>query len=136
MKYLALDVGEKRIGVAATDDAGIIASPLTTLATEDRFMEHLGEIVASQRPDMIIVGLPRHANGDLSDMATQIKELAKGIGHEYNVPVDFEDESGTTVEAEARMKERGIPPKEIKEKVDAEAAAIILEGYLARKKSK
>jgi putative Holliday junction resolvase len=69
-------------------------------------------------------------------MAKEIKELAKGIKHEYNIEVDFEDESGTTLIAEDRMKEAGVAQKDMRTKVDAEAATVILESYLDRKKSR
>jgi putative Holliday junction resolvase len=134
LKYLSLDIGEKRIGVAVTDDAGIISRPLMILHTEDNFMERLGEILDVEKPGMIIFGIPRHQNGAEGEMGGQIRELAKGIKHEYNIEVDFEDESGTSVIAEERLREAGKRGEEIKEALDAEAAAIILESYLATKK--
>ena len=134
MKYLALDIGEKRTGVAVSDDSGIIARPLTILSTGDRFLIKLGEIIDAEKPQMIIFGIPRHQNGDEGEMGAQIRELAKGIKHEYNIEVDFEDESGTSIIAEERLKQSGVRGKELKGKTDAEAAAVIMESYLASKK--
>ncbi len=134
MKYLALDIGERRTGVAVTDAEGIIVRPLITLATENSFLERLGEVIDSEKPDMIIFGIPRHQSGDEGKAAKEIRELAKGVKHEYNIQVGFEDESGTTLLAEERMKEAGVAPKDMKTKVDAEAAVVILESYLAGKK--
>lgn len=136
MKYLALDVGERRVGIAVTDDAGIISRPLITLATENSFLERLGEVIEEEKPDLVIFGMPRHQNGEIGGMAKQIKELAKGVKHEYSIEVGFEDESGTTIMAEDRMREAGVALKDMKTKVDAEAATVILESYLARKKSR
>jgi putative Holliday junction resolvase len=136
LKYIALDVGERRVGIAVTDDAGIIVRPLITLATENSFLERLGEVIEEEKPDKVVFGLPRHQNGDIGGMAKQIREIAKGVKHEYNIEVDFEDESGTTVMAEERMRDAGVALKDMKTKVDAEAATVILESYLARKKSR
>lgn len=133
MKYLALDIGEKRIGVAVSDEEGIIARPLLTLSVSPSLMTKLGEIIDKEKPAKIILGLPRHQNGEVSEVAKDIRKFATGIKHEYNVEVDFEDESGTSVEAGRRLREKGLNPFEIKEKVDSEAATIILESYLAGK---
>jgi putative Holliday junction resolvase len=131
LKYLALDIGEKRIGIAASDESGIIVTPLLTLEVESGLMEKLGAIVAKEKPDVVVVGIPRHQDGAEAEMAAQIREFAEGIHHEYHVTVDFEDESGTSLEAERRLKERGADYIKNKGLIDAEAAAVILEGYLA-----
>lgn len=132
MKYISLDIGEKRVGVATSDDSGIIASPHSVISVSESFLEDLGKIIKLESPDKVVLGLPRHQNGQESKEAEHIREFAKVIQHEYNVEVDFEDESATSIEAERRLKERGLTPLEIKKQVDAEAAAVILEGYLAR----
>lgn len=120
------------MGLAVSDDSGIVVRPLITLATENSFMERLGEVIDQEKPEKIIFGLPRHQNGEAGEMIKKIRELAKGIKHEYNIPVDFEDESGTTLIAEDRMRDAGVAAKDMKTKVDAEAAVVILESYLAR----
>lgn len=132
MKYLSLDIGEKRTGVAISDELGITVRPSVALLADDTFLEKLGAVIEKEKPEKIIVGVPRHQNGEESEKAEQIKKFAKIIHHEYNLPVDFEDESATSIEAEQRLKEKGLSIAEIKEKVDAEAAAIILESYLKR----
>jgi putative Holliday junction resolvase len=132
MKYLALDIGEKRTGVAVSDELGITVRPVTTLETGNSFLEKLGEIIKSEIPETIVVGIPRHQGGGEGVKADHIREFAKVIHHEYNLPVDFEDESATSVEAERRLKEKGMSIQEIKDNIDAEAAAVILESYLRR----
>jgi putative Holliday junction resolvase len=122
------------VGIAVSDDSGIVVRPLITLATENAFLARLGEVIESEKPDVLIFGLPRHQSGEVGGMAKEIRELAKGIKHEYNIEVDFEDESGTTLIAEGRMKDAGVALKDMKTKVDAEAATVILESYLDRKK--
>lgn len=132
MKILALDVGEKRIGVAATDDSGIIARPLFSVSVDHEILTNLGKVVDEEHPEKIILGIPRHQSGEEGMLAEQIREFAKVVEHEFNVQIDFEDESGTSIEAERRLSAQGLNPMEIKENVDAEAAAVILESYLAR----
>jgi putative Holliday junction resolvase len=131
MKYLALDMGEKRIGVAVTDEEGIIARPLLTIPNSPALMSDLGKIIKEEAPARIILGIPRHMSGDESQKATQIREFAKGIEHEFGVEIDFQDETASSIEAEKRLTERGTKGEEMKKSVDAEAAAVILEDYLA-----
>lgn len=134
MKYLALDIGEARIGVAASDEDGIITRPLLALSVDHELMERLGKVIDEEKPQKVIFGIPRHASGQEAVVAEEIREFAKGVSLEYNVEVDFEDESATSIEAEKRLKESGKSISEIKKLIDAEAAAIILEAYLARTK--
>lgn len=132
MKCLALDIGEKRIGLAVCDESGIVVSPLKYLLVGHDILTNLGSVIASENPKKVIFGIPRHASGEEAVFAEQIREFAKVVHHEYNIEVDFEDESGTTIEAEKRLAESGKNLQEIKELVDSESACVILESYLAR----
>lgn len=136
MKFLALDFGEKRVGVAVSDEEGIIARPLTVVQVTENLMGELGNIVKEEKPSKIVVGLPRHMSGELGSHAENVKKFAEGLVHEFNLKVDFQDESLTSVEAEKRLREMGFDSKKIKEMVDAEAAALILEDYLEERKQK
>jgi putative Holliday junction resolvase len=60
LKYLALDIGERRVGIAVSDDSGIVVRPLITLATANAFLARLGEVIESEKPDVLVFGLPRH----------------------------------------------------------------------------
>lgn len=133
MKYLALDMGEKRIGVAKTDDSGIIAIPLGVVEVDKKTMANLGEIIAEEKPDMIILGIPRHANGEVSAFAENVRDFAQGLKHEFHIAIDFEDEFGTTMEANRRLEENGLSRRNIRKVDDAFAAEVILESYLRRK---
>lgn len=132
MKYIAVDIGEKRIGLAVSDESGIIARPLFSIETNNSIFAKFGAVIREEKPDLVIFGLPRHESGEESKAASQIREFAKGIHFEFGVDIDFEDESGTSLEAEKRLKQRGLSVEEIKKEVDAEAAAVILESYLRR----
>lgn len=132
MKYLAFDIGTKRVGLAVSDDAGIIARPLFAVEVEAGLFAKIGQVIQAEKPDVAVFGIPRHLSGEEAAEAAQIREFAEGIKNEFNVKIDFEDETGTSLEAERRLKERGEDFINNKGLVDAEAAAIILEGYLAR----
>lgn len=132
MKYIAFDIGEKRIGLAVSDEAGIIARPLFTVEVGSGLFEKIGAIIETEKPDVAIFGIPRHSSGEEAAEAAQIREFAEGIKNEFNVKIDFEDETGTSIEAERRLKQRGEDYINNKGLVDAEAAAVILEAYLAR----
>ena len=132
MKYIAFDIGEKRIGLAVTDESGIVARPLLTLPVGENLFTRLGEVFEAEKPQVAVFGIPRHQNGEESSAADDIRQFAKGVEHEYQIGVVFEDESGTSIEAERRLNARGIKGPKVKEMVDAEAACVILESYLAR----
>jgi putative holliday junction resolvase len=132
MKYISFDIGSERIGVAVSDESGIIARPLLTLAVEHDLFSKIGEIMEAEKPSVAIFGIPRHQSGDEAASAKHIREFAEGVSHEYSIDVDYEDESGTSIEAERRLKERGVDSRKMKEMVDAEAACVILASYLSR----
>jgi putative holliday junction resolvase len=133
VKHLAIDVGLKRIGIAVSDEDGIIARPLLTISVSEGLMSDLGKLIEAEKPKAIVVGMPRHMSGDLGSEAEKIKTFGAALHHEFNIPVAYQDESLSSVEAEKRLRERGFDYKKVKEMVDAEAAAIILEDYLGEK---
>ncbi len=132
MKYLALDIGEKVVGVAGSD-SGIVAMPMDAINMSSDFMAELGKLIESEKPEIIVFGLPTHQNGEENGLAADIRQLAEGVKHEFNVTVEFEDEYGTTIEAEKILRELGVAESEIEKYDDSVAATIILENYFARK---
>ena len=131
MKYLALDMGERKVGVAGSD-SGIAAMPLLPLEMGADFMRSLGAVVEAEKPEIIIFGLPHHANGEDTAFASDIRKLAEGIKHEFGVKIDFEDEFGTTKEAEERLRDMGVAERDLGKYDDSVAAVIILESYFSR----
>lgn len=126
-KLLALDVGERRIGVAEADESLRIAHPTTTVLVDGHEIDKLKILVDDLRPEMIVVGFPRNQAGERTDQTTIVEAFAERL-RELNVPITFQDESLTSVIAEQRLKERKKPFS--KEMIDAEAATLILEDYL------
>jgi putative Holliday junction resolvase len=132
MRSLGLDIGDKRIGVALSDPDGILASPFAVInrGDENRDIAAITDIVSRQQVGRIIVGLPRSMDGSLGKQAEKVAEFTQKLREHIQVPVEYRDERLTTV-----LAKRLTPvakTKRTREKVrhDAQAAAIILQGYL------
>ena len=124
MRYLGIDYGAKRIGLAVADDDARLARPLATVSPA----ELLSRIQQEGPFDRIIVGLPRSLDGTDTPQTLAVRRFTDD--HLGDLPADliFQDEAGTSSVAEDRLRESGKPYQA--EQIDAEAAAIILQDYL------
>jgi putative Holliday junction resolvase len=128
--YLALDVGEKRIGVAVGDDAVKIAVPFDTINVgEGDEVARIARMVIDENVDTIVVGYPRNQSGEATAQ-TQFAEAFAAKLTDIVPNIVFQDESLTSVLAEQRLKAYKRPYS--KGDIDAQAAAIILQDYLER----
>lgn len=135
MKALGVDFGEVRIGLAVTDETGTLATPLTTLRRRRgkrppiRAMETVGR---EQEVSALVFGLPLELSGEESDWTREVRSVAEKLGERLNVPVYMVDERMSSVSAERAVRSSGLPrsKRESKERIDAAAAAIILERWL------
>jgi putative Holliday junction resolvase len=128
---LGFDFGEKRLGVAVGETETRLAHPVATIAEEAtgaRFAA-IERLVAEWRPAGFVVGLPRHADGAEHEVARLAGKFARRLGARFGLPVAFVDETLTSVEAEARLREAGGRAKG-KGAIDAQAATLILQSYL------
>lgn len=130
MRVMALDVGEKRIGVAITDPLGLTAQPLEVVQRKGRPLERLKELVDSYGVEEVVVGLPLSPDGALTLQAQRILEFARELETALGVPVKYWDESFTTYEAERVLLEADQSRKKRKRARDKVAAALILRAYL------
>jgi len=128
MRYLGLDVGEKRIGVAVGDDETKLALELAAIEKEN-FFDKFSALVEEEKPDKIIVGLPISLSGKEEQQARTIRDFARDL-EKLNIPIEFQDERLSSVEAEKILRELGLQEAEIKERIDAASAAVILQDYL------
>lgn len=126
---LALDVGEKRIGVAAADAQVRFAHPLTTLKHSDTIWQELAALAKEQSASLIIVGLPRGLEGQSTAQTARAEAFMGQLQAKLGLPVQPQDEALTSVKAEAELNARGKPYA--KGEVDALAATYILEDYLS-----
>lgn len=130
MTILGLDVGEKRIGVALAE--GLLAIPLTVIdrRVEETDMELIMALVEEYRAERVVVGLPRLMNGDIGTQAEEVLSFSGALAEHVDIPVDTWDERLSTVTAERLLIDTGMKRKKRKGKIDAMAAAIILQAYL------
>ena len=131
-RQMGLDVGEKTIGVAISDELGWTAQPLKTLRNKKRIqdLEKIKEIVEEYRISSIVVGLPLLMSGVEGSQARRVKAFASQLEKMVDVPVLFWDERFSTVAAERILIEADLSREKRKKQVDKIAAAIILQGYL------
>lgn len=124
---IALDIGERRIGVARGDTVVRIAVPVTTVVVDGTELAQIAAIVANEQASAVVVGYPRNQSGEATAQTAYVEAVAERL--RTTVPeLVFQDESLTSVVAEQRLKARGRPYQ--KADIDAEAAVIILQDYL------
>ncbi|MBB2997703.1 putative Holliday junction resolvase [Paraburkholderia tropica] len=125
---LAFDYGEKRIGVALGNVLTHSARALTVISNKSREyrFEAIGALLREWQPDLLVVGLPRHPDGTPHAMTQLATRFGNQLNGRFNLPVVWVDERYSSVDAEARLRERG----ERAEHIDAEAACVILQQYL------
>ncbi len=135
VSVLGLDIGSKRIGVAGCDQTGLIAVGLTTLhRTGLRSDLAQLRILAQQRSaESIVVGLPRNMNGTLGPQAERVQRLADQISAHTGLPIHYEDERLTTVQAQRFLIALNLSATKRRALVDQEAAVLILQQWLNRK---
>ena len=138
MRVVGLDVGERRIGVAISDLTGTLARPVGMVPTTgldrdavDRASAEIARLAAEEDGvATIVVGLPRHLDGRPSDMTPRVEAFASRLGARTALPVHLQDERLSSHEAESRLASREKAWRVRKKKLDAAAAAVILQDFL------
>lgn len=132
MRILGIDYGTVRTGVAMSDPLGMLAHPLEAfkISSMKELIEAIAAFSLKNGVEKIIIGLPRHMNGDESDSSRKVRELAAELEKKLNMPILLYDERLTTSAAEKLLIETDVSRKKRKEKIDSLAASIILQGYL------
>lgn len=124
---LALDIGEKRIGVARANSIARLPQALTTLANDEQFESKLAEIIRQEDIGILVVGLPRNLHGGLTAQSEYVQVFCQQRLNNVGVPVVYQDETLTSVAAEEALGQRAQQDKSL---IDAEAARLILQDYL------
>ena len=132
MRYLALDHGTKRIGVAVSDELKMIAQPLEYILTEpfDAFLARLKQILAEKEVERVFIGMPRNMDGTYGPAAEKVREFIAALTPEISVPIKTLDERLTSAQANRVLLQGNVRRDQRKEKVDKMAAAILLQSYL------
>jgi putative holliday junction resolvase len=125
---LALDVGERRVGVAVADVRARLAHPLTTLMRTEATPEDVQRLVDEHAAGVVVVGLPRGLDGQHTAQTMAVEEFKAELEQVLSVPVHWQDEALTSAQAETELRSRGKPYK--KEDVDALSATYILEDFI------
>ncbi len=134
MRYLAIDLGDRRTGLAGGDDETGLVTPIGVLEvpTGPPLLEALDDAVASHGPDALVVGLPLNMDGTEGPGAKQARELGEAMAVRCGRPVHYQDERLTSFGADQKMARSGRTHKQKKKLRDALAACAILEDYLKR----
>ena len=130
-RWLSLDVGEKRVGVALCDETHTLARPLLTLkrASKKEDFAKLAALCHEQQIEKIIVGLPKTLRNEEGPQARRVRRYAAELQAALSLPIDFWDERFSSVDAEERL---AASSRKVRAKgdIDSAAAAIILQEYL------
>ncbi len=129
-KLLGLDLGERRIGVAVSDDTGIIASPERIVDMRYATLEDIARLATEFNVDGIVVGLPKGMSGDEGFQARETRAMAAEIEALVDVPIIFWDERLSSYIADQALSARVKSPRERRKQLDAIAAAVTLQSYL------
>ncbi len=138
MKFLGLDVGNRRVGVAFGDSEVRLATPgdVLTRGSFDDDARALAQWAREYGAAQLIVGLPRNMDDTRGAQAESVVAYAERIGRALDLPVVFWDERLTTIEATRRTHETGQRGKKSRRALDAVAAAVILQDYFDSQENK
>lgn len=132
MVFLSLDVGDRTIGVAASDELGWTAQPVGTIRRRSLAadLEELASIVQERSPGRIVIGLPLNMDDSEGPRARKTRHFAAQVAARFGLPVVLWDERLTTWEAERMLREMNVKPSRRREVIDTVAAVVILKSYL------
>lgn len=131
MRILGLDHGTVRIGVAVSDELKMLAHPLEHIAADPfpAFLERLQVLVREKEVELIVVGMPRNMDGSYGEAAAKVRAFVAALRDVIQVPIRTWDERLTTVQAQKALRQGGRKGDQ-RDRIDATAAAVLLQGYL------
>lgn len=132
---MAIDYGDVRTGIAFCDKNEILASPFTVIKEnyQPKLVDKLIEIIKEQKPEKIVIGLPRNMDGSYGYRCDECKSLGSALAEHTNLEIVYEDERLTTVMAHDVLSNNNVRGKKRKDTVDAVSAVMILQGYIDKK---
>ncbi|EEF62046.1 Holliday junction resolvase RuvX [Pedosphaera parvula] len=131
-RILAIDHGTKRIGLAISDELGVIAQPLEFVLAEPfaNFLVRLKQLIQEKQVEMLLVGMPRNMDGSYGPAALKVQEFVTVLKDSVAIPIKTWDERLTSAQANRFLIQADVRRDKRKEKVDKTAAAILLQSYL------
>ncbi len=130
MRYLAIDYGLKRTGLAVCDADETLASPLVVLTGQGGLIEKIRQVATDQAVEAIVCGLPLNMDGTEGDQAKRVRDFAAKLIKQIELPLFFQDERLSSFDAEKKLAALGITRKKKKKHLDAIAAAAILQAFI------
>lgn len=130
---MALDVGERTIGIAVSDPDQLIASPFSTIRRSalETDLASLKTLIGAQAVSLVVVGMPRSLSGELNFQAEKTQRFIEHLKREISTPVTTWDERFSTTEADRALIAGGVKRKARGKIIDQTAAAVILQSYMA-----
>ena len=130
-RWLGVDLGEARVGLAISDPLGLFAHPLQTVRSSPRLLDEVCAVATDKGVGGIVVGLPKNMDGSLGPAATKAKAFADGLQARLpTLKIVLWDERLTTVEAQRALQNAGRNVKQSRKMIDQVAAQILLQSYL------
>lgn len=133
MRYLAIDYGNKRTGLAICDAGETIASPLTVIHGQTDLLKKITDIVEAEKIEAIVLGLPLNMDDSQGPQAKLVLKFADLLKAHIDIPIHFQDERLSTFGAEEKLAAADFTRGQKKKRLDAVAAAQILEAFLQQK---
>ena len=132
MRALALDIGEVRVGIAASDVTGTVASPVKVLPANEvlSLARPFRLVIEDYEPDVLVCGRPKTMSGEDGPQAENHMAQALDLGNRLGIPVEFADERLSSSEAKRILREQGVSERNMRGKVDMIAASLFLQAWL------
>lgn len=134
-RFVALDLGAKRVGVAVSDELQITATPLPFIERRSwkDLLRRVAVIIDGYDARGLVIGLPLGLNGSEGDAAQAARRIAENFRKSLSVPVYLQDERLTTFAADVKLRSEGVRAEEIENRIDSESAALILRDFIGHK---
>ena len=133
MRYLAIDYGTKHTGLAICDPAETIASPLTVIDGQKELLKKIVDVVETENVEAIVLGLPLNMDDSQGSQAKLVIQFAEQLKKLLDIPIHLQDERLSTYSAEEKLAPAEFTRKKKRKRLDAIAAAEILEAFLEQK---
>ncbi len=134
MRYLAIDYGLRRTGLALCDPQETIASPYRIVEGKDGLCDRIVRIAHSEGAEAVVVGLPLNMDGTEGPQARIVRRFVKELAGHLTIPIFFHDERLSSFSAEEKLADTGLTAARKRKHLDAMAAAEILQGFLDHKR--
>jgi len=136
MRYLAIDYGTRRTGLAICDSDETIASPLAVIEGQKKLLRSIVEVVEAEKVDAVVLGLPLNMTGTESSQTKLVLKFAEQLKDHLHIPIHFQDERLSSFSAEEKLASTNFTRSKRRKRLDAVAAAEILEAFLEQKSTR